>query len=74
MNAFLNPRSGASLTSIIDATALSISLFQEDEQPKNIIGTFIPQTDMSIAEPIDAQISQLGINITQTYQRTYWYY
>ena len=36
MNAFLNPRNGTSFTNIVDATAHSISLFQENEQPKNI--------------------------------------
>ena len=34
MNAFLNPRNGASLTNTIDVTAHSISLFQENEQIK----------------------------------------
>ena len=38
MNAFLNPRNGASLTNIIGVTAHSISLFQENEQPKNTNG------------------------------------
>ena len=35
MNAFLNPHNGTSLTGIIDVTAHSISLFQEDEPPKH---------------------------------------
>ena len=52
MNAFLNPRNGASLTNIIDVTAHSTSLFQENEQPKDINEIFIPQTSISIAEPI----------------------
>ena len=68
MNAFLNPRNGASLTNIIDVTAHSISLFQENEQPKNINGIFIPKTDTSIAEPIDVQIDELGNNTIQMYQ------
>ena len=51
MNAFLNPRNGASLTNVIDVTAHSISLFQENEQPKNITEIFIPQTSTSIAGP-----------------------
>ena len=68
MNAFLNPRNGASLTNIIDVTAHSISLCQENEQPQNINEIFIPQTNISIAEPIDVQIYELGNNTTQMYQ------
>ena len=34
MNAFLNPRNGASLTNIIDVTAHSISLCQDEHEPK----------------------------------------
>ena len=37
MNALLNPRNGASLTNIIDVTAHSVSLFQENEQLNNIL-------------------------------------
>ena len=36
MNSFLNQNNGPSLTGIIDVTAHSISLFQENELPKNI--------------------------------------
>ena len=68
MTAFLNPRNGASLTNIIDVTAHSISLFQENEQPKKTNELFIPQTSISIAEPIDVQIDGLGNNIIQVYQ------
>ena len=68
MNAFSNPRNGASLTNIIDVTAHSISLSQENEQPKNINDMFIPKDDISIAEPIDAQIDELGNNTIQMYQ------
>ena len=68
MNAFLNPRNGASLTNNIDVTAHSISLYQENEQPKHTNDIFIPKTDISIAEPIEAQIDELGNNITQMYQ------
>ena len=67
MNAFLNQRNGASLVNITDVTAHSISLFQENEQPKNVIEIFIPQTSISKAEPIDAQIDHLGNNIPQMY-------
>ena len=45
MNALLNPRNGASLTNIIDVTAHSISLYQENETPKNISEIFIRKTD-----------------------------
>ena len=68
MNEFLNPRNGASLTNIIDVTAHSISLFQENEPPKNINDMFIPKTDISIAEPIEVQIDELGNNTIQMYQ------
>ena len=43
MNAFLNPHNGTSLTCIVDVTAHSISLFQENETPKDINVTFIPK-------------------------------
>ena len=68
MNAFLNPRNGASLTNIIDITAHNTSLFQENEQPKCINDILIPQTNIAIAEPIDIQIGELGKNIIQMYQ------
>ena len=68
MNAFLIPRNGASLTNIIEVTAHSISLFQENEQPKQINDTIIPKTDISIAEPIEVQIYELGNSIIQLYQ------
>ena len=67
MSAFLNPRNGTSLT-IVDDTAHSISLFQENEQPKNINDMFTPKTDISIAGPIEVQIDKLGNNTTQMYQ------
>ena len=68
MNAFLNPRNGASLINIIGVTAHSLSTFQEYEQPNNIYEIFIPQTSVSIAEPIDVQINELGNNIITMYQ------
>ena len=38
MNSFLSPlNTGPSLTGVIDVTAHSISVFQENEPPKNII-------------------------------------
>ena len=64
MNAFLNPHNnGPSLTGTTDVTAHSISLFHEDELPKNINGIFTPSSDISIAEPCDAIIDELGNNV-----------
>ena len=61
MNAFLNSNNnGPQLTGAIDVTAHSISLFQENEPPKKIIHIFIPKSDISIAEPNDVQIDELG--------------
>ena len=69
MNAFLNPHNnGPSLTGIIDVTAHSIGLFQENEQPKNMLDIFIPKSDISVAEPYDVQIAELGDNIITMYQ------
>ena len=70
MNACLNPRNGASLTNTIDVTAHSISLLQENGQPKNTTEIFIPRTSISIAEPIDVQIDELGYNTIHMYQFT----
>ena len=68
MNAFLNPNNnGPSLTGVIDITAHSISLFQENE-PNNIIDTFIPKSDIRVAEPYGAQIDELGGKIFTMYQ------
>ena len=60
MYAFVNPRNGASLTNIIDVTAHSTSLFQENEQHNDINGMLISTNDISIAEPIDVPIDKLG--------------
>ena len=68
MNAFLNPHNNTSLTSIIDVTTHSISLFQENEQPKSINDIFIPQIGISIAKHIGVKINELGNNIPQRYQ------
>ena len=46
MNSFLNLNNyGPSLTGVIDVTAHSISLFQENAPPKNIEDIFIPKSD-----------------------------
>ena len=68
MNAFLNPHNGTSLTGIIDVTAHNISLFQENEPPKNIKDIFIPKNDISVAEPYDVIIDELGNNVITMYQ------
>ena len=61
---FLNSN-GTSLTGVVDVTAHSISLFQENENepPKNITDIFIPKSDISVAEPYDVQIDKLGNNV-----------
>ena len=69
MNSCLNHHNnGPSLTCIIDATAHSISLFQENAQPKNIIDISIPKSDTSIALPYDVIIDELGNNAITMYQ------
>ena len=69
MNSCLNLNSnGPSLTGVIDATAHSISLFQGNEPPKNIIGIFIPKGDIGIALPYDVIIDELGNNAITMYQ------
>ena len=68
MNPFLNPHNGTSLTGVIDLTAHSISLFQENEAPQNINDTFMNKDMISIAEPYDVQIAELGVNIITMYQ------
>ena len=67
MNAFLN-NYGPSLTGEIGVTAHSISLFQENEPPKNIIDIFIPKSDISIALPYDVQVEEFGNNVITMYQ------
>ena len=56
---FLN-NNGTSLTGTVDVTAHSISLFQENEEPKNIEDISIPKSDISIAEPYDVIIDEIG--------------
>ena len=68
MNSFLNPHNGTSLTGVIDLTAHSINLFQENESPQNIKDTFMNNNNISIAEPYDVQIDELGNNTIQMYQ------
>ena len=68
MTDFLNPHNGTSLTVLIDVTAHSISLFQENELPTNINEICMLQANMSIAEAIGVQIDELGNTIIQMYQ------
>ena len=68
MNSFLSPQNGPRLTGVINVTAHSISLFQENAPPKNIEDTFIPQSDISIALPYDVVIDELGKNVITMYQ------
>ena len=69
MNSFLNPHNnGPSLTGIIDVTAHSISVFQENAPPKNINDIFIPNSDTSTAEPYGVIIDELGNNVITMYQ------
>ena len=68
MNSFLNKNNGTSLTGLIDVTAHSISLFQENEEPNNITNIFIPKSDISVAEPYDIIIDELGNNVITMYQ------
>ena len=68
MNSFLNPHNGTSLTGVVDILAHSVSLFQENESPKNIKDISIPRCDINIAEPYYVQIDELGNNVTTMYQ------
>ena len=68
MNSFLNPNNGTSLTGVIDLTAHSISLLQENEAPQNVKDTFMKKNLISIAEPYDVHIDAMGDNIIQMYQ------
>ena len=68
MNSFLTPHNGPSLTGVIEVTAHSISLFQENAPPKSIEDIFIPQSDISIALPYGVVIDELGNNVITMYQ------
>ena len=69
MNSFLNQQNnGPSLTGIIDVTAHSISVFQENAPPKDNNDIFIPNSDISTAEPYDVIIDELGNSVTTMYQ------
>ena len=68
MNSFPTPHNSVSLTGVIDVTAHSISLFQENAPPKNIEDIFIPQSDISIALPYGVVIDELGNNVLTMYQ------
>ena len=53
---------------MVQGIAHSTNLFRENEQHKNINEVFIPQTSISIAEPVDVQIDEPGNDIIQVYQ------
>ena len=58
---------GPSLTGVVDITANSISLFQDNGTTKNINDIFINENDISTAEPYDVPIDENG-NVIQMYQ------
>ena len=70
MNSCVNPHNSTSLTGIINVTAHSISLFQENALPKDINDIFIPKSDISVSEPYDVVIDELGNNAITMYQFT----
>ena len=68
MYSFLNHYNSVSLTGVINLTAHSISVYDENEEPQNITGTFINKNNISIAEPVDVQIDETGNNVITMYQ------
>ena len=69
MSSFLNQHNnGPGLTGIIDVTAHSISVFQENAPPKDINDILIPNSDISTVEPYDVIIDELGNNVITMYQ------
>ena len=60
---------GPSLTGVVDITANSISLFQDNGTTNNINDISIHKSDISVAEPYDVPIDELG-NTIQMYQFT----
>ena len=68
MNSSLNPHNGTSLTGEYDIFAHSKRLFQENEPPKHINDILIPNRGISIAEPYDIQIDELGNNVITMYK------
>ena len=58
---------GPSLTGLVDITANSISLIQNNGSPENIEDIFISKSGISIAEPYGVQIDENG-NAIQLYQ------
>ena len=63
MNSFISPHNATSLTGFIDLAAHSISLYGESvsKEPQHINDIFIPKNDISVAEPIEVQIDELGM-------------
>ena len=54
----------------VDSFFKKLSLFQEteNEEPINIVDIFIPKSDISIAEPYDVIIDEIGNNVISMYQ------
>ena len=68
MNSVLNPQNNdPPLAGVIDVTAHSISLLQENEPPKNIEDIL---SDISVALPYDVITDELGNNVISMYQFT----
>ena len=67
MNAYPNPGNHTSLNNIIDITAHSTGSSQEEKLTNNF-ELLINQTDISIAEPVEIQIDELGNNGITMYQ------
>ena len=67
MNSFLAPNNRTSLTGVIDFTAHSIYLIQEDGTVQNILDILFPYGDIAVAELVDVQLNDLG-PVIQMYQ------
>ena len=67
MNSFLAPNNRTSLTGIIDFTAHSIYLVQEDGTVKNILDILFAYGDIAVAELVDVQLNEFG-PVIQMYQ------
>ena len=64
----LNHYNSVSLTGVIDLTAHSISLYDENDEPQDITGTFINKNNIGIAEPVDVHIDEAGNNVITMYE------
>ena len=55
-----NKYNSVSLTGVIDLQVHSLSLYDENDEPQNIKGTFINKKNISKAEPVDVIIDAFG--------------